>query len=105
MGAGGGSLLLLCVDAGAQSIHEIDHLRCRTFLRRFDLFACLFLFKQIDQRVLVSILELRRIEVASLGLDDVRCEIEHFFRELEIGNVLEIGLFIANFVGIAQGEP
>ena len=95
-------LLFLGIDAGTQGIHEIDHLRCRTFLRRFDLFASLLLFEQIDQRVLVAVLELRRIEVAGFGLDDVSGEIEHLFRGLEIGNVLEIGLFVANFIGIAQ---
>ena len=33
---------------------EIDHLRRRTFFRRFDLFASLLLFEQIDQCVLTS---------------------------------------------------
>jgi hypothetical protein len=35
--------------------------------------------------------------MASLGQNDVRREIEHVFRELQIGNVFEIRLFIANF--------
>jgi len=105
LGAGGRGLLLLGIDPGPQSVHEIDHLRRRTFLRGLDLFAGLFLFEQIDQCVLLSVLELRRIKVSSLGLDDVRCEIEHFFREFQIGNVFEIRLIVANFVGIAQREP
>jgi hypothetical protein len=62
------------------------------------------LFEQIDQRVLIAVLELRRIEVAGFGLDDVSGEIEHLFRGFHIGNVLEIGLLIANLVGIAQGK-
>ena len=37
---------------------EIDHLRRRTFFRRFDLFASLLLFEQIDQCVLTSSLGL-----------------------------------------------
>src|SRR5262249_20273728 len=83
---------------------DADHLRRRTFLRRLDLFPGLFLFEQINQRILVSVLELCRIKVARLGLDDVRCEIEHLIRGLHLRNVFEIGLFVANFIRIPQGR-
>src|ERR1700751_1853776 len=104
-GARGGSFLFLSIDTGPKGVHEIDHLWCRTLFDRLDLFPSLLLFEQINQRVLLSILELCRIEMANLVLNDVRREIEHVFRELQIGNVFEIRLFIANFVGIAKREP
>src|SRR6202042_3636460 len=74
----------------------------RTLFGWFDLFSGLFLFKQIDQRVLIAVFELSRIEVAGFCLDDMSGKIEHLFRSLELGNVLEIRLLVANFVGIAQ---
>jgi hypothetical protein len=66
LGARRRRLLSLCIDAGPQSVHEIDHLRRRTFLGWLDLFAGFLLFKEVNQRILISILELRRIEVTSL---------------------------------------
>ena len=54
-----------------EGVHEIDHLRRRALLGGFDLFPSLFLLEQIDKRVLIAILEMRRIEVAGFGFDDV----------------------------------
>src|SRR5215813_7381649 len=96
---GAGAFFFSASILDPQRVHEIDHLRRQILLRRFDLFPGLFLFEQINQRTLISVLELRRIEMACLGLDDMRCEIEHLFGKLQIGNVFEIGLFVANFVG------
>jgi hypothetical protein len=37
-----------------------------------------------------------RVEVRRLALDDVRGKVEHFFRKLEVRDVLEIGFFVAD---------
>src|SRR5215469_16176894 len=65
LGTRGWSFLFLGIDTGPKGVHEIDHLWLRTFFDRLDLFPSFFLFEQINQRVLISILELGRIEVAS----------------------------------------
>ena len=45
-----------------------------------------------------AVVELGRIEVAGFCLDDMSGEIEHLFRSLELGNVLEIRQLVANFL-------
>ena len=64
--ARGRRLLFVCIDTGTQGVHEIDHLRRRTLFGWFDLFSGFFLLEQIDQRVLIAVVELSRIEVAGL---------------------------------------
>ena len=80
MGAGSWSLLFLRIDAGPKGVHEIDYLRRWTLFGWFDLFSGFFLLEQIDQRVLIAVVELSRIEVAGFCLDDMSGKIEHLFR-------------------------
>ena len=47
-----------------------------------DLFPSLFLLEQVDKCVFIPILELRRIEVAGFGFDDVSCQVEHLLGKL-----------------------
>ena len=98
MRARGRRLLFVCIDAGTQGVHEIDYLRRWTLFGWFDLFSGFFLVEQIDQRVLIAVVELGRIEVAGFCLDYMSGEIEHLFRSLELGNVLEIRQLVANFL-------
>ena len=74
-------LLLLGINACPKGVHEIDHLGRRTLFGWFYLFSGLFLLEQIDQRVLIAVVELSRIEVAGFCLDDMSGKIEHLFRE------------------------
>src|SRR5262245_7279903 len=76
------SLLLLRIDTGTKSFHQIDHARRRSFPSGFDLLASLFLLQEIDERVFIAILELRRIEVTRFRLHDVGSQVEHLLREL-----------------------
>ena len=80
--AGCRRLLFLGVHAGLKGIHQIDHVWRRPLLGGLDLFAGFFLLEQVSESVFVSILELLRIEVTRLGIDDVTGKIEHFFGQL-----------------------
>jgi hypothetical protein len=55
-------------------------------------------------RGLVVILEFLWIEMARLGVDDMAGELDHFGRQFEFRDVLEVGALISNLVGIAQGR-
>src|SRR5512132_2159078 len=77
-----GSLLFLSVHTGAKSLHQIHHPRRRNVANRLDRLASLFLLQQVDQSVFVTILELRRVQVARLGLHDVGGQVEHVLRKL-----------------------
>src|SRR5262245_7278426 len=76
------SLLLLRIDTGTKSFHQIDHARRRSLASGFDLLASLFLLQEIDEGVFIAILELRRIEVTRFRLHDVGSQIEHLLRKL-----------------------
>src|SRR5262245_18455382 len=76
------SLLLLRIDTGTKSFHQIDHARRRSFPSGFDLLASRFLLQEIGERGFIAILELRRIEVTRFRLDDVGSQVEHLLREL-----------------------
>ena len=65
MRARGRRLLFVCIDTGTQGVHEIDYLRRWTLFGWFDLFSGFFLLEQIDQRVLIAVVELSRIEASS----------------------------------------
>src|SRR5262249_1887067 len=75
-------LLFLRIDARSQRVHQIDNARRRYPPRWRDLFASLSLLEQINEGVLISILEMRRIEVARLVANDVTCKIKHVLGEL-----------------------
>src|ERR1700732_3328844 len=94
-------LFFLGADACAQCVHEIDHAsRSGTFLpTRFYRSPLLLLPHQFDERGLVMILKFLRIEMARLGVDDMAGEFDHFGREIEFWDVLEVGAVISNFVG------
>src|SRR5262249_26846199 len=68
----------------------------------FDPLARLFLLQEIDQSVFVAILELRWVKVTRLRLYDVGSQIEHFLRQFQLRDVLEIWLLIPNLVRITQ---
>jgi hypothetical protein len=57
--------------ASAQRIHQIDDFCWCALFRRFDLLPSLLFLQQLLERIFVMILELFRLEVAGLGLDDV----------------------------------
>src|SRR5262249_8407807 len=77
-------------DAAAERVHEIDHLGGGALLRALDLLPGLLLLQQVDQGVLVTVGEFFRIEMARLGADDVRGELQHVLRDLFVGNVVEV---------------
>src|SRR5215472_3248102 len=70
LSTGCGCLLFPRIDARSQGINQIDDPRRRSPPSRRDLFARLFLLKEVNEGVLVVILEVRRIEVARLVADD-----------------------------------
>src|SRR6516225_2671224 len=96
------SLLLLRIDTGTKRFHQIHHARRSSFPSGFDLLASLFLLQEIDERVFIAILELRRIEVTRFRLHDVGSQVEHLLRELKLGDVLEIWFLVANFIRVAE---
>src|SRR5437588_475988 len=57
---------------------------------------------QVLQRVLVLVFELLRLEVSGLGLHDMDREIDHVLRNLLVLDRVEIFLFVAHFIRIAQ---
>ena len=64
----------------------------------------MFLADQVLERILILILELLRIEMPRLGLDDMPGKLEHVFRHLLIGNIVEIVLLVADLVWVTQRE-
>src|SRR6516165_4870776 len=97
-----GGLLFLSIHTGAEGFHQIDHSRRSCLTRCFNLLARLFLLQEIDQSVFVAILELRWVKVTRLRLYDVGSQIEHFLRQFQLRDVLEIWLLVPNLVGITQ---
>src|SRR5215470_9096573 len=97
-----GGLLFLSIHTGAEGFHQVDHSRRRCLTRCFNLLARLFLLQEIDQSVFVAILELRWVKVTRLRLYDVGSQIEHFLRQFQLRDVLEIWLLIPNLVRITQ---
>ncbi len=79
---GAGAFFFSASTLARRVSHQIDHPRRWRPPNRRDLFAGLLLLEQIKKGVLVSILEARWIEVASLGADDVTCKIEHVLGKL-----------------------
>ena len=91
-------------EALAQRVHKVDDVGWRALLRTLDLLALLLAPEQIFERVLVLVLELLRLEVASFGLDDMNREINHVLGNLFVLDCVEIILFIAHLIRIAQGQ-
>ena len=56
----------------AQCIHQIDDFCWRALFRCFDLLPSLLFLQQLLERIFVLIFEPLRVEVARLGLHDVR---------------------------------
>src|SRR5262245_63865324 len=67
----------LRLDAAAQRVHQVDHVRGLRLRRWRRLLAGLLGLDQLLERGLVTILELRRIELGLLGFQDVLGELEH----------------------------
>src|SRR5271166_5157170 len=91
-----------CLDTTAQSIHQIDDVCGLAPLWPLDRLAFLLLFKQVFQGILIAIIELARVEVSRLRLHDMRGEIEHIFRNLFVGNPIEIVRFVAHLVWVSE---
>src|SRR5262245_64385726 len=88
----------------AQRIHEVDDLGRSALARRLDLLAGLLFLQQVLERFLVMVLEFLRLEMAGLGLDDVRGQLEHVLWDLLVRNVGKIVLLVAQFVGELQRD-
>src|SRR3954447_27050638 len=86
--ARGGGLLLLRIEAGSESIHEVHDGRRQDLSGGLDLLAGLLARQQVPQRALVAVLKLLRLEMPGLALDDMPREIEHVLREVNIRNVV-----------------
>ena len=80
-------------DALAQRVHQIDDVLAAGPLFRGDGFAGALLVDEIDQGGFVLVLELVRLEVARLLIDDVPGEIEHVLRDFDVLDVVEIFRF------------
>src|SRR5207253_1672973 len=92
------------LDAAAQRIHEVDDVG-----RSNKLFPALFyrkvrllLAQKLNQRLFVMVLELRRIEIARFGLEDMFGKFQHLARHLDVGDVVEIFLGVTYLVRITQ---
>src|SRR5713226_2141451 len=84
-------------------IHQADDV-VRPFLALGDLdrLAGGLAFDQGLQRILVLVLEFRWVEMRGLGVEDMAGEFDHVFRNLRILDVVEIFVFVAHFIGVAQ---
>ena len=85
----------------AQRVHQIDDI-ARLRRRRRRRLAGLLGLDQRLQRILVAVGELRRVEMAALGLEDVLGKFEHVLRHFHVLDVGEIILGVADLVLIAQ---
>ena len=74
----------LCVDASAQCIHEVDDFRRRPLPRYLNFLTGLLLLQQLLQRIFVVVLKFFGLEVAGLGFDDVRRQLQHVLRNFLI---------------------
>src|SRR5690242_15059273 len=66
--------------ATPQSFHQIDDLGRLAFLNALDRLALLLALDQFLQRRLVAVVEVLRLEVPRLAVDDVGRKIEHVLR-------------------------
>ena len=85
-----------------QRIHQIDDVGLAVRRLRLDRHALLLGADQLDQRVLVTVLELLRLELAGHLLDDVLGEIEHLLGQLGVGDLVEIAGRRVHLVGVVQ---
>jgi hypothetical protein len=94
---------VITLNASSQGIHEVDYIVGSWLTRRLNLFALILFAQQVLQRILISVLKFDRFEVTCFRLDDVFRKIEHVFRHPLTGNTVEVILFIADLIRIAQG--
>ena len=94
----------LCVDASAQCIHEVDDFRRRPLPRYLDFLTGLLLLQQLLQRIFVVVLKFFGLEVAGLGFDDVRRQLQHVLRNFLILDIVEILVLFADLVRISQRD-
>src|SRR5947209_4330178 len=74
-----------CLDAPAKRLHQVDDVCGLTPLWPLNRLAFLLFLEQVLERILVAVIELARIEVARLRLDNVRGKFEHILGNLFIG--------------------
>src|SRR3954447_20010222 len=86
----------LAFEAAFQRIHKV-HDVARVRRRRCREWLCRALCTgEIDDGVLIAVLELARIEMPDLGVDDVRGKVEHVLRNALIFYVLEMAFVLAD---------
>src|SRR6266571_2399919 len=93
-----------CVHTSSQGIHETDDLCWLPTLGPLDRLAGLFLLQQFLQRIFVVVLKFFGLEVAGLGFDDVRRQLQHVLRNFLILDILEILVLFADLVRISQRD-
>src|SRR5262245_57407943 len=93
-------------EAISECRHQIDDITFLLFgLSDLDLLSRRLPAYKLAQRVLVTILELFRIEATRFRAKDVLGEADHVLRNAWARNAFEIVLFVADFVIVPQRCP
>src|ERR1043166_9017655 len=101
----GAAARLRAPEALAQRVHQVDHVVGLLGRRGgLDLLAGGLALHELAQRDLVFILELARVEMRRLGVEDMPGQCEHVLRYSRRGDVLEKLLLVAHLIIIAQGR-
>jgi hypothetical protein len=93
-----------CADAPALRLHQIDNVAGDRAIPLRDRLAGALLVDEVDQRCFVLVLELFRLKLSGLLVDDVLGEIEHVPR-FHILDLVEVLFFISDFVGVSKKPP
>ena len=92
------------LQALLQRVHQVDDVTGPLlWFCDFDRLAGSLAPDQRLQRVLVFILEFRRIEMGGLGIEDVARQFDHVLRNLRMADIVEILVLVAQFVWKPQG--
>src|SRR5437868_12810458 len=95
----------LALEASPQRVHQIDDVAglCGA-TRRFDRLARGFAPDQRAERNLVPILEMPRVEMAGLRIQDVLGELNHVPADAGVGHIGEIVLLAPDLVVVAKNR-
>jgi hypothetical protein len=80
-------------DAPTQHLHQIDDVAAGGAILFGDRLAGALLIDEVDQRGLVLVLKLVRLEPPSHLVHDVLGQVEHVFRDFDVLDLIEIFLF------------